>query len=89
MSIKSGIFDMIGRTVKEVIVNDECKGSPAFHLFIIFDDGAAYEFYGDGILNSSSYDHGGLEYAKIFLDCRIRRFYLDEHGRQAVEDVKA
>lgn len=88
MSIKNGIFDMIGRKVKEIIVNDQCQSGPGFHLLIVFDDGAAYEFYGDGVLSSSSYDHGGLAYAKKFDNCRIRRYYRDAQGRNMVEDVK-
>jgi len=88
MSIKDGIFGIIGKTVKEVIVNDECPSSPDFHLFLLFDDGGAYEFYGNGILNSSGSDHGGLNYAKIFNDCRMRRYYINEQGERVTEDIK-
>jgi hypothetical protein len=88
MSIKDGIFDIVGRTIKEVIVNEHCGSPPDYHLFILFDDGGAYEFYGNGNISSSSYDHGGLGYAKIFKNCQIKRYYIDDQGRKMIEDIK-
>ncbi len=88
MSIKNGVFDMIGKTVKEVIINDECTDYPNFHLFIVFDDQAAYEFYGENHLHSANGLFSELEYAKAFKSCRtIKRYYKDKEGKNKIEDV--
>ena len=48
MSIKNGIFEMIGKTIRAVIVNEECEPYPNYHVFIVFDDNQTYEFFGEG-----------------------------------------
>ncbi len=91
MSIKEGVFDIIGKTIKEVIVNEDCRDYPDFHLFIVFDDQSAYEFYGgeDGV-HSANGLYRGMEYAKSFKSCRkITWYYKDEKGRNRSEDVVA
>ncbi len=87
MSIKGGIFDIIGGTIKEIVVNESCS-SPQYHLFIIFENGSGYEFYGNGDINSASEIRGGLEYAKLFTDCAsIKRYYKNDKGQRIAEDI--
>ncbi len=89
MSIKTGVFDMIGKTVKEVIINEYCEDYPYFHVFIVFDDDLAYEFYGgDKGIHSANGLYKGLEYAKSFRNCeKITRYYRDENGKYRIEEV--
>ncbi len=89
MTIKTGVFDMIGKTVKEIIVNEYCVHYPDFHVFIVFDDDLAYEFYG-GDIHSANGLYKGLEYAKSFKNCKaITRYYRDENGKYRIEEVAA
>jgi hypothetical protein len=88
MSIKKGIFEMIGRTIKAVIVNEECDPYPNYHVFIVFDDNQTYEFFGEGRIHSTSGLYNGPGYAKAFTNCRkIKRYSKDEKGREKVEDI--
>ncbi len=90
MTIKTGVFDMIGKTVKEVIINEHCTHYPDFHVFIVFDDDLAYEFYGGEGIHSANGLYKGLEYAKSFRSCKtITRYYRDENGKNRSEEVKA
>jgi hypothetical protein len=90
MSIKEGVFDIIGKTIKEVIINEDCTDYPDFHLFIVFDDSSAYEFYGGGkYLHSTNGLYRGMEYAKSFSCRKITRYYKDEQGKNRSENVMA
>lgn len=89
MSIKNGIFEVLGKTVKEIIVNEGCGPYPEYHLFLVFDDDSYYEFYGGGHINSA----GGLGddaigYAKVFSSCSsICRYRKDAKGKCITEEL--
>ena len=86
MSIKSGISEIIGKTVNEVIVNEGCP-YPDFHIFILFEDSTCYEIYGSDV-NSGSCLRAVTERATKLSSCRkITRYYKDQHGENASEDL--
>jgi hypothetical protein len=88
MSIKNGIFEMIGKTIKEVIINEECNPYPNYHIFIVFDDNQAYEFYGEGRIHSGSSLYKVVRPEKAFSSCRkIKRYCKDDKGRISIEDL--
>ena len=67
--MKSGLKDMIGRTVSGV-VTAERPHSPKVLLFLTFTDGTFYEIYGDDIHSTSGVCSGGVTdavtYANLF-----------------------
>ena len=88
MSIKNGIFEMIGKTIRAVIVNEECEPYPNYHVFIVFDDNQTYEFFGEGRIHSARGLYRGPGVAKAFTNCRkIKRYSKDDKGRENVEDL--
>jgi hypothetical protein len=89
MSIKDGIFQMIGKTVKEIITAEGSELYPGYHLFIVFDDGTSYEFYGSGRINSAGDLHTGVEsHGGSFNACRtITRYYKDDRMRNRTEEL--
>lgn len=54
MSFKSGATEILGRKITGVIVNSQPLGViPKFQVWLTFDDGSAYEIYGEDIHFSS------------------------------------
>ncbi len=89
MSIKDGIYEVIGKTIKEVIVNEGCGPYPEYHVFLVFTDDSFYEFYGAGHVNSISELRGDpIGYAKAFKSCfSISRYYKDNSGKSSMENL--
>jgi len=67
--VKSGLKDMIGRTVSAVVIAER-PHSPKVLLFLAFTDGTFYEIYGDDIHATSGVCNGGAQdaatYANLF-----------------------
>ena len=58
--MKTGITEIIGRTIKGVLVK-EGDGS---NVMLIFSDGTYYEFYSDSLINGcAGVDFGGMKEA--------------------------
>lgn len=78
MRIDDCVFKMIGKTIKEVIVDEEHK-DPDYHFLIIFNDGSGCEFCADGKINSVTDVCRGSNYTAIFGESKsLRRYYIDE-----------
>jgi hypothetical protein len=82
---------MIGKTVREIIVNEDCGSYAGYHLIIVFDDGTFFEFYGPDHINSAKglRDADAAGYAGLFDACRTStRYYRDEQEGAVKEDMK-
>ena len=68
--MKSGVSEIIGKTIKGVVVSTRNKNTPREQVFLVFDDGTYFEFYGKEFTCASGLDKGGvgeaLRYARIF-----------------------
>lgn len=68
--MKSGISEIVGKTIKGVVVNTRNRNTPREQVFLIFDDGTYFEFYGKEFSCAGGVDKGGageaLRYARIF-----------------------
>ena len=63
MSMRSGIREIIGKTISGVLVS-ECPEEPRTQVFLVFADGTHYELWG-WINSASGVDRrGGMELAE-------------------------
>jgi hypothetical protein len=60
--MQSALPDLIGRTIKHVVVSEHADHHTQVYLF--FTDGTYYEFYGNWINGIRHLDHGGIEMAR-------------------------
>ena len=59
--MKSGIKQIIGKTVTGVVVADShIRNCPDRHIFITFTDGTFFEVYGENFSGASGLNTGGL-----------------------------
>jgi hypothetical protein len=70
MSVKPSIEEIVGKRIKSVVVSEVHAYPPRTQVFLVFDDGTAYEFYGDDLNNASSLDSGGMEAVLGYLSKR-------------------
>ena len=60
---------ILGKTIQAVVIRSG-DHNPKDQVFLVFDDGTAYEFYGAEINSASGLDSGGkaaaLKYATMF-----------------------
>ena len=75
--MKAGVRQILGKTIKGVIVSDDNGAGPRTQVFLLFDDDTYYEFYGSQIVGSGGVDKGSelaaMRYAEKF-GGRITRF---------------
>jgi len=57
--MQSALPDLIGRTIKHVVVSEHADHRT--QVFLFFTDGTYYEFYGTWIDGIRHLSHGGLE----------------------------
>jgi hypothetical protein len=79
--MKDAVRQILGKTIKSVIVSEENKSSPSTQVFLLFDDDTYYEFYGSPLSGTGGVNKGGenavMRYAEQF-GGRITRFYETE-----------
>jgi len=67
--MKDEIKLIVGKKIGAVVVSERCDRGPNSQVFLVFDDGTAYELYGD-VNGSGGLDRGGtgwaIGYAKKF-----------------------
>ncbi len=56
--MKSGIGDIIGKTISEVVVTEK-RNSPRTQIFLVFRDDSYLEIYGDSFSCAGGLDKGG------------------------------
>lgn len=64
MSVKSQIQGIIGKKISGVVVAENPR-PPHSQVFLVFDDGTHYEFYGQ-VNSASGLDRGGMEEAERY-----------------------
>ena len=66
---ESSLKHLLGKRISGILVSEN-QSPPRYQLFIAFDDGTYFEFYGDAIKAAGGVDTGGQEeitaYAKKF-----------------------
>ena len=74
MSIKKdGLQQIIGKTIREIIVSANNSGAPKYQLLIVFADETHYEFYGED-LQSGTQTYDG--------DAKVVLQYIKKRGGQ-------
>ncbi|HBY94009.1 MAG: hypothetical protein M5U01_43325 [Ardenticatenaceae bacterium] len=84
-----GIGRIVGKTIASVVVSEGNTGGPPAQVFLIFDDGTAYELYGDIHATSRLETRGEgavLRYATLF-GGRITRFTGVMRSCWSIRDV--
>ena len=56
---------LIGKRIAHVVL--KVGSSPASQLFLVFDDGTYYEFFGGPIYGASAIDQGSIESVRRYL----------------------
>lgn len=63
--MRPGIEQIVGRRISGVVVKGDANVTPKM-VFLLFDDGTAYEFYGS-IGTTSGIRQGGAAFAREYL----------------------
>jgi hypothetical protein len=68
MAFKAAVADIIGKTIKHVVVK-EGERQPRSQVFLVFTDGSYYEFYSATaeIVGAGGLDVGGIEAVRGYL----------------------
>ncbi|MCZ7571513.1 MAG: hypothetical protein M5U01_23445 [Ardenticatenaceae bacterium] len=64
-----GLGKIVGKTIESVVVSEHNAGGPPTQVFLVFDDGTAYELYGNIHATSHLETRGEgalLRYATLF-----------------------
>lgn len=77
--LRSALPDLIGRTIKHLVFNDNGEGFT--QIFLHFTDGTYYEFYGTHLCGMRHLDKGGLELHRA-------HGYIAKMGRLEIIDAK-
>ncbi len=64
--MKDGVCQIVGRTISSVVISERNSGGPTTQVFLVFADGACFEFYGD-IQGISSVLVGDQEAARQYV----------------------
>lgn len=56
--MKDGLREVFGRRIARVVVGHNPNASPHDQVFLIFEDGASFEFYGENFSCAAGLDHG-------------------------------
>lgn len=67
---KEPLQGVIGKTIRSIVFRSEADVSPATQLFLVFEDGTYFEFYGQEMDFVRSVSDGGMmeavDYARKF-----------------------
>lgn len=68
--MKGAFEQLIGKTIRSVVISQYNAGSPRHQLFLIFDDDTSFELFGEEFRGANALDprgeQGVLEYARKF-----------------------
>ncbi len=64
---QAGLQQIIGKTIKAVVVRDAHGTTPPAQVFLVFTDGTSLEIYGE-LLAAGSLDTGGVEAAVAYAE---------------------
>ncbi len=74
--MKDGIKQIMGKTIKGVVVKEDIYPSES-QVFLIFTDGTYYEFYSKKISGTSEVDRGGLKEIKDYMP--VKNIIFEAH----------
>jgi hypothetical protein len=60
---KESLKEVIGKTIRSVVFRSGYEASPEAQLFLVFEDGTYFEFYGQEIDCGRSLSEGGVDHA--------------------------
>ena len=68
MAFKAAVADIIGKTIKHIVVKEGDR-QPRSQVFLVFTDGSYYEFYSATaeIVGAGGLDVGGIEAVRAYL----------------------
>ncbi len=85
--LKSGLPQVVGRTITAVVV--KTGRAPEWQLYLLLNDGAWYELYGDGYLGGASdLDTGDLTTVEAYMERThktILQVVLDDPTTEGVD----
>lgn len=71
--MREEISQILGKTIKAVVVSEENRSQPRMQVFLIFTDNTSYEFYGDLFRGAGGLDQGGID--------AVIKYVAGSHGR--------
>lgn len=80
--MKPQVAEIIGRTIKAVYILNADE-SPKEQVFLLFEDGTHYEFYGDSIGTTAGVQWGGAKAIEQY--CAVNKRKLRFKADQAVK----
>lgn len=66
--MKDGIQQTIGKTITGIVVGYNARRDPTNQVFLVFDDGTYFEFWGAQFSCASGVDRGGVAEAVDYLE---------------------
>ena len=64
----SVIKDIVGKTIKGIVVKKSDIKNPTSQIFLLFNDNTYYEFYCDSIIRGTNgIDNGGMDTVKNYM----------------------
>jgi len=79
-SMKDAVRQIVGRRISAVVVAQKERGQPSDQVFLVFEDGNYYEFYGS-FTSTGGVDPGGVEKVISYihkLKAQVRHVYVAE-----------
>jgi len=64
--MKDGINEILGKTITGIVVSKK-PGSPGQQVFLIFNDGTYFEFWGESFTGAGGVDAGGIEKVRLYV----------------------
>jgi hypothetical protein len=65
--MKDGVRQVIGKTISSVVVG-KSKHDPQVQVFLVFDDGTYFEFWGAHFRGAGRVDRGGVQEASAYIE---------------------
>lgn len=66
-AMKDGVSKILGKAITAVVVGESDK-NPHNQVFLVFDDGTKFEFWGADLSCASGLDQGGVEEARAYIE---------------------
>ncbi|MDH4227154.1 MAG: hypothetical protein OEV59_05310 [Deltaproteobacteria bacterium] len=80
MSINDGLEGIVGKKISGIIAKAG-ERPPAKQVFLLFDDGTYFEFYGDDINSTKSTSSGGVKEVREYMSTHDRKIIYETGGK--------
>jgi len=64
--MKDGLREIVGKTIRSVVVGSSDR-EPSIQVFLVFEDGTYFEFWGSSFNCASAVDPGGVAEASAYV----------------------